>query len=61
MCQAINNRKYTVVGFGLVNAENVFKVCDQPHPILVQNLLRDCHRGNVEEGRRCSESGGERA
>ena len=38
-----------VAGFGLVNGENVFKVCDQPHPIAVQNLLRSCNKGNVED------------
>ncbi len=49
MRQAINNLQSTVAGFGLVNGENVFKVCDQPHPIAVQNLLRDCQRGKIED------------
>ena len=49
MRQAVNNLQSTVAGFGLVNGENVFKVCDQPHPIAVQNLLRSCHKGAVEE------------
>lgn len=49
MRQAINNLQSTVAGFGLVNGENVFKVCDQPHPIAVQTMLRNCNKGNVEE------------
>jgi replication factor C subunit 2/4 len=49
MRQAVNNLQSTVAGFGLVNGENVFKVCDQPHPIAVQNLLRRCNKGNVED------------
>ena len=50
MRQAINNLQSTVAGFGLVNGENVFRVCDQPHPIAVQKMLRDCHQGKIEEG-----------
>ena len=49
MRQAINNLQSTVAGFGLVNGENVFKVCDQPHPIAVQNLLRECQKGKIED------------
>jgi len=49
MRQAINNLQSTVSGFGLVNGENVFKVCDQPHPIAVQTMLRDCYKGKIEE------------
>jgi replication factor C subunit 2/4 len=40
MRQAVNNLQRTVAGFGLVNGENVFRACDQPHPIDVQNLWR---------------------
>jgi replication factor C subunit 2/4 len=49
MRQAINNLQSTVAGFGLVNGDNVFKVCDQPHPIAVQKMLRDCHQGKIED------------
>src|SRR5271154_3668296 len=49
MRQAINNLQSTVSGFGLVNGENVFKVCDQPHPIAVQTMLRDCYKGKIED------------
>lgn len=33
--QAMNSLQATSTGYGLVNADNVFKVCDQPHPVLV--------------------------
>jgi replication factor C subunit 2/4 len=49
MRQAVNNLQSTVAGFGLVNGENVFKVCDQPHPIAVKALLKHCDKGKIEE------------
>ncbi|CAA6675499.1 unnamed protein product [Spirodela intermedia] len=33
MRQALNNLQATYSGFRFVNQENVFKVCDQPHPL----------------------------
>jgi replication factor C subunit 2/4 len=49
MRQAINNLQSTHAGFGFVSGENVFKVCDQPHPILVQQIVRACHKADVDE------------
>ncbi|EJU00004.1 P-loop containing nucleoside triphosphate hydrolase protein [Dacryopinax primogenitus] len=48
MRQAINNIQSTWSGFGFVNGDNVFKVCDQPHPVLIQAMLRSCHKGDVQ-------------
>ena len=39
MRQALNNAQATHAGFGFISSENVFKVCDQPHPILVTKML----------------------
>ncbi|SCU81549.1 LAMI_0B06744g1_1 [Lachancea mirantina] len=39
MRQAINNLQSTVAGFGLVNADNVFKIVDSPHPLMVKRML----------------------
>ena len=39
MRQALNNAQATMAGFGFISTENVFKVCDQPHPILIQKAL----------------------
>ncbi len=45
--QAINNLQSTHVGHGAVTSENVFKVCDQPHPSLVRRMVDECLRGDV--------------
>lgn len=49
MRQALNNLQATVSGFSLVNADNVFKVCDQPHPLIVSKMIEGCIAGNVNE------------
>ncbi len=49
MRQAINNLQSTWTGLGFVNPENVFKVCDQPHPHLIRTLLIACQKGDVDE------------
>lgn len=48
MRQGINNLQATVSGFGLVNPENVFKVCDQPHPLVLKQMLKHCLLGEFE-------------
>jgi replication factor C subunit 2/4 len=48
MRQAINNLQSTFSGFGFVSGDNVFKVCDQPHPVLVQAIVRACQKGDVD-------------
>jgi len=42
MRQALNNAQATIAGFGFISSENVFKVCDQPHPLLVKKMLHEC-------------------
>ncbi|KAK6453630.1 DNA replication factor C [Scheffersomyces xylosifermentans] len=42
MRQAINNLQSTVAGFGFVNDVNVFKIVDQPHPLVIQKILIAC-------------------
>ncbi|XP_057717340.1 replication factor C subunit 2 [Corythoichthys intestinalis] len=49
MRQALNNLQSTHSGFGYINSENVFKVCDEPHPLLVKGMLGHCVDGNVDE------------
>ena len=48
MRQAINNLQSTWSGFSFVSGDNVFKVCDQPHPIIVQSMIRACSQGDIE-------------
>lgn len=47
--QALNNLQSTNAGFGFINSENVFKVCDEPHPLLVKSMLGHCVDGNIDE------------
>lgn len=48
MRQAVNNLQSTWTGQGFVSAENVFKVCDQPHPMVMHEILAACHKGEVD-------------
>ncbi|XP_012277717.1 replication factor C subunit 2 [Orussus abietinus] len=49
MRQALNNLQSTYNGFGHINSENVFKVCDEPHPLIVKDMLEQCVKGNISE------------
>ena len=49
MRHALNNLQATVSGFGHVSAENVWKVCDQPHPVTVHKVIEHCLEGNVDQ------------
>ncbi|ELU40509.1 replication factor C subunit 4 [Rhizoctonia solani AG-1 IA] len=46
--QALNNLQSTHAGFGFVSADNVFRVCDQPHPVIVQEIIRACQNGDID-------------
>lgn len=48
MRQAVNNLQSTVSGFGFVNGENVFKVVDSPHPIVVQAIIKACKQQDID-------------
>ncbi|WWC90616.1 uncharacterized protein L201_005552 [Kwoniella dendrophila CBS 6074] len=49
MRQAINNLQSTYSGFGFVSQDNVFKICDQPHPIILKQLIKDCQNGLIDQ------------
>lgn len=49
MRQALNNLQSTHNSFGVVNSENVFKVCDEPHPMLIKEMLQDCVKGDIRK------------
>ena len=42
MRQAIGNLQSTHVGFAHVNGKNVFKVCDEPHPLIIKEMIELC-------------------
>ncbi|TPX41730.1 hypothetical protein SeMB42_g05434 [Synchytrium endobioticum] len=48
MRQAINNLQSTHSGFGIIEPDYVFKICDQPHPMIVQDLIRATSKPDVE-------------
>ncbi|GAA5986422.1 hypothetical protein JCM10908_003748 [Rhodotorula pacifica] len=48
MRQAVNNLQSTWSGFNFVGADEVFKVCDQPHPVKIEKLLTACVRGKID-------------
>jgi len=48
MRQALNNLQSTHEGFGHVNSENVFKVCDEPHPVLLKDMLTSCAKSELD-------------
>ncbi|KAG8334883.1 Subunit of heteropentameric Replication factor C (RF-C) [Homalodisca vitripennis] len=41
-------------GFGHVSSENVFKVCDEPHPLLVKDMLMHCVSGDIAKAYKAS-------
>ena len=49
MRNALNNLQSTHAGFGLVSDTNVFKVCDQPHPLIVKQIIKACQVGDIVE------------
>lgn len=48
MRQAINNLQSTWTGLGFVSPDNVFKVCDQPHPVTIRAMLGACYKGDID-------------
>jgi replication factor C subunit 2/4 len=48
MRQALNSLQATHSGFGYVSEAHVFRVCDQPHPALVAQMLRACAAGDLD-------------
>merc|ERR1712146_369270 len=49
MRQALNNLQSTHAGFGLVNAEYVFKICDQPHPMIIKDMIECSNKHSFSE------------
>ena len=49
MRYALNNLQATAAGFEVINRDNVFKVCDQPHPDLMSNVIKACLASKFQE------------
>ena len=49
MRQAINNLQTISTGYGSINEDNVFKVCDKPHPIIIKRIFLACINHNIRD------------
>lgn len=49
MRQAINNLQLTYNGYVDVISENVYKLCDCPHPLVIQNIFEACYKKDVKQ------------
>ncbi len=47
----VNSLQATVSGFGVVNGENVMKVCDQPPPLTARQIVTNCREKKMREAR----------
>lgn len=47
MRQAINNLQTISTAYRIINEENVFKVCDKPHPIIIKKIFIACKENNI--------------
>lgn len=48
MRQAINNLQTISAGYSNINEDNVFKVCDKPHPIIIKRIFVACMNHNIK-------------
>jgi len=49
MRHALNNLQSTYSGMGHISAENVFRVVDQPHPLLIKDMIDQCCKGQLNK------------
>ncbi len=49
MRYALNNLQSTVVGFGFVSCDNVYKIVDIPKPEILKNVFELCLKKNIEQ------------
>ena len=47
---ALNSLQSTFAGFGFVSADNVYRVCDTPHPLTVGAILEACLAQDIDKG-----------
>ena len=49
MRNALNAMQSTVSGFNHISQENVFRVCDVPHPLKMKEAIEKCRIGEMAE------------
>jgi len=46
--KAINNLQLTFNGYNYIIPDNVFKLCDKPHPLIIQNIFIACSKKDIK-------------
>lgn len=49
MRKAINNLQLTYNGYTTVTTENVYKLCDKPYPLIIQNIFIACNNKDLKQ------------
>lgn len=49
MRQAINNLQLTYHGYKTVTPDNVYRLCDKPHPLIIKNIFLECYKKNFKK------------
>ena len=47
--KAINNLQLTYNGYDKIISKNVYKLCDVPHPLIIQDILMSCYKGDLKD------------
>jgi replication factor C subunit 2/4 len=47
--KAINNLQLTYNGYTNIIPANVYKLCDKPHPLIIQNIFLECKKKNIQK------------
>lgn len=47
MRQGVNNLQITYNGYKNITSENVYKLCDKPHPMIIKNIFLACYKKDV--------------
>ena len=47
MRQAINNLQLTYNGYIEIIPENVYRLCDKPHPLIIQSIFIACSKKDI--------------
>lgn len=47
--KALNNLQLTYNGYTNIIPENVYKLCDKPHPLVIQNIFLECKKKNISK------------
>lgn len=46
---ALNNLQSCSNGYDIVNEENIFKICDKPHPLVIDRIIEACDKHEFKQ------------